>query len=198
METFPRFHDFPERFRRDTLLFFMKEKFCCSCKNIKSLSEFYFTKYGRQSICRKCACIKSKLYREKNPEKWKETKLKCLKKHLDKYREIANKYAKNYRQTRRELANKYAKQYRQNNPEKVYIGNLARKKRTKLQTPLWARRGVIMRRMTEIYRKRPDGYEVDHIIPIKGKIVSGLHVPWNLQYLPIKENRKKRNSFIIQ
>lgn len=39
-------------------------------------------------------------------------------------------------------------------------------------------------------------HEVDHIVPLGGRKVCGLNVPWNLRVIPADENRKKSNHFI--
>jgi len=75
------------------------------------------------------------------------------------------------------------------NPARKYN----RRKDVKDRTPKWVDNNEILL----IYAFCPKGHDVDHIIPLRGLIdgrpVTGLHVPWNLQYLTSTENRKKKN-----
>lgn len=72
-----------------------------------------------------------------------------------------------------------------------YIARKRKRDAMKLKrTPKWLTKEQLVA-ITELYRTCPPGYEVDHIVPLQGKNVSGLHVPWNLQHLPADENRRK-------
>jgi 5-methylcytosine-specific restriction endonuclease McrA len=61
----------------------------------------------------------------------------------------------------------------------------------KQRTPAWADKQKIV----DFYKNCPKGCQVDHVIPLRGTIVSGLHIAENLQYLTAKENRNKSNRY---
>jgi hypothetical protein len=79
----------------------------------------------------------------------------------------------------------YTKEYKTYNATKY---EMAQRK----QTPKWAN----LEKIKDIYINRPKGHHVDHIIPLQGHNVCGLHVENNLQYLTAFENISKGNKFI--
>ena len=84
-----------------------------------------------------------------------------------------------------------ARRYYQRNPGKNIAKSVAYQQRKRKACPLW----VDLKAIEEIYMGCPTGHDVDHIVPLQGETVCGLHVPWNLQYLPASINRAKRNKF---
>ncbi len=61
-----------------------------------------------------------------------------------------------------------------------------------LRIPPWSQTQEI----EKYYQECPEGMQVDPVSPLKGELVSGLHVIENLQYLSAEENLKKGNKFI--
>ena len=77
---------------------------------------------------------------------------------------------------------------------------IARQTRIKKATPSWANLEEIKQFYVEaqhLTKETGIPHEVDHIIPIKGKLVSGLHVPANLQILTEKENQTKNARYEV-
>jgi hypothetical protein len=73
---------------------------------------------------------------------------------------------------------------------KLALGSIRRQERVRLATPQWADR----KKINAIYNNCPKGHHVDHIIPLRGKNVCGLHVHTNLRYLKARANLKKSNK----
>jgi hypothetical protein len=89
-----------------------------------------------------------------------------------------------------EIRTKERKQYKLN-PYRIRFESAKRKANMAQAIPRWAD----LNKIKEIYKNCPFGYEVDHIIPLRGKTVCGLHVETNLQYLTKTENRRKNNIY---
>lgn len=151
--------------------------------------------------CNKQARLKNKCknhyYKEKE-EKYKKSILKAKRKYRVKNKEKLKIYqkstirkiqAKNWRESNKEKCKKASKKFYQSN--KAYSRAKAAKRRAaKLKrTPKWANLQAIQ----VIYANCPPGYHVDHIVPLRGHNVSGLHVEYNLQYLPASQNMSKGN-----
>jgi hypothetical protein len=82
-----------------------------------------------------------------------------------------------------------------NNNKEQYVANRARRRARELNAlPSWADLDAI----AEFYRVKPEGFHVDHIIPLQGKLVCGLHTLNNLQYLTAFDNKSKSNKFEIE
>lgn len=96
-----------------------------------------------------------------------------------------------YRDANKPRKTETTKQWHDSNPGYALAASKQRKLALVRATPLWIDRAIII----QIYANCPAGFHVDHIIPLNGKTVSGLHVPENLQYLPAAENDRKGNKF---
>jgi len=130
---------------------------------------------------------KNKAYQSKHRGVYRARSLKWQKDN----RKDCNLYASKWRWNNRE---KYKKKYNEwtDSNKGLRREGVARRRAKKLRaTPNW----VDLEKIKEIYKNCPDGYQVDHIIPLQGKNVSGLHVPENLQYLTPYDNQSKGHKF---
>lgn len=93
-------------------------------------------------------------------------------------------------------------QYKDRNVDVVRADTSVRKRRHREATPTWLTKEerlqmrelyVQARKLTAVTGER---YVVDHIVPLRGESVCGLHVPWNLRVITQDENLKKSNKLV--
>ncbi|RZK44837.1 MAG: hypothetical protein EOO61_02385 [Hymenobacter sp.] len=79
-----------------------------------------------------------------------------------------------------------------NHPEMYKAANAAARASRSDAVPKWADLIAIL----DIYATCPEGYQVDHIIPLRGETVCGLHVENNLRHIKTSENLSKGNKLL--
>jgi 5-methylcytosine-specific restriction endonuclease McrA len=88
-----------------------------------------------------------------------------------------------------------------NNPARVKAAKIRYEYRLTRATPewltdeQWTEMNAVYFKARRLTRRTGIKHQVDHIVPLKGKNVSGLHVPWNLQILTQQENVTKSNRY---
>ena len=114
----------------------------------------------------------------------------CQMQWRDENRQLLQRISSEWRKKNHAKSLAASSNYRKSNPHR-YAANEARRRAAKLQaTPDWADTAKIQSIYSEASRL---GLEVDHIVPLRGRIVCGLHVEHNMQLLTKAENSSKNN-----
>ena len=145
------------------------EKECTKCKLVKSFEEFEKKKTGKHGIGSWCKPCKSKdRSKYDRAKRYKEYNLAYYYRNKTKWVELKAK-------RRAALLSAVPSWLSENDTLSI--------------------RGAynLSKYLTEISKQK---YEVDHIIPLQGDNVCGLHVPGNLQVISQEKNRRKSNKWV--
>ncbi len=170
---------------------------------------------ARKRTCIDCKRKYKRIYARLHPQKYENTK-EAKKHYYEKNREVLIDKAKTRYQNDKESKRTYDVKRRKDKPNlyresrKCWIKNhpglknadtQTRRARLRSALPKWANKFFI----SEIYnlaalRTKTIGFRwvVDHVIPLRGKFVSSLHVENNLCVIPEKINLKKSNHFSLE
>ena len=176
-------------------------KVCKTCQEIKDLNLFGKDKRSKDEhllYCKRCVSITNRRYRENNPaavilsrEKWNTNNP-----------EKKVEYAKKWEKLNKVASNESSIAWQKRNRDKTASICAKRRAAKLLRTPKWLTEQD-WHKIKDFYKEanrltKLTGikYEVDHILPLQGKHVSGLHHPDNLQILTKHDNLSKGNKKI--
>jgi len=165
----------------------MSEKTCTKCGEAKPVEAFYREKRaadGRRSDCGACNNASRKKWCAANNEKIAPRKKRWAEENYDKVLE-----------TNRRASNKHRKSYPHKNAAQraAYRARLLQQT-IRLTSAQKAEIAAVYAAARDMTLTTGIKHHVDHIIPLNGESVRGLHVPWNLQVLTAAANTSKQNK----
>ncbi|MCP4763385.1 MAG: hypothetical protein GY870_16555 [archaeon] len=198
----------------------MTQKVCPGCKVKKELNSENFGKdkngpNGFKSRCKECKKLENKKYAHSKENYRNENKELINKKSRQRYDdniELEQERSRKYRENNSEKRKETCAQWIKNNPEKVKENyrRWAKNNPAKVAAKAAKRRAALLnatgswtndKKIEALYEERNNLiietgtlHEVDHIYPLQGKDVCGLHTHLNLQILTRFENRSKSNK----
>lgn len=140
----------------------------------------------------------------KNRERWAKNREKYNATHrlwAEKNKEYKKQLDKEYAANNRKRKNANSRAYYQRNKVECAERCARRNRIAKAATPIWANFDSILAKYKEretMSKVTGIVHHVDHIIPLQGKTVCGLHVHNNLRVIPARDNMTKSNKFELQ
>jgi 5-methylcytosine-specific restriction endonuclease McrA len=172
-------------------------KTCWDCKTLKEFTKYSKCKRNKDGFQGRCKACHSKYKKE-----WRAKNIQRISAQNKSYYENNDirSYNAIYRALNRDAVRSAKSEWVKKNIGTVNAQTAKRRSSKMLRTPPWTT-PEMKRQMRLVYveaRELTDktgvSMEVDHIVPLQGETVSGLHVPWNLQILTYKENASKGNK----
>lgn len=162
---------------------------------------------NKKSQSNRCRKAESRRYYEKNKEvikakvrEYSKTRPRKKYKELtEEQKEKKRRWFRDYRARNTEKFKKKDRDYYQRNKDK-YIFNWSNRKAKKLNaTPCWSETEkikILYQKAKWLEQLTGLKYHVDHIVPLQGENVCGLHVWANLQLLEASINISKGNKLL--
>ena len=164
--------------------------------------------YGRVKAWRKAnpekRAAQLQRYAELHPNELAAKYQRYKEKNQEKILEMDRVVSAKYRASHPERVSASKKKYAQENKDAINAA-VAKRKAAKLQrTPSWLTEDDLwmIEQAYELAVIRTEvfgfAWHVDHVYPLQGKLVSGLHTPCNLQVIPWQENLRKGNRLEVR
>ena len=192
-----------------------QEQYKTSSKKWRSINSEKVKEYSRKAYSKEETKQRLEQYRKENPDKIKNRALRYRKENDDKVKKSIRQWRinnpdkvqaiqlryRNNEENKKKLRER-VKNWCKRNPDKSSHNNSKYRTKKLLRSPSWLTKEQLkqIERFYLLSKQFSDltgiKYHVDHVVPLQGKTVSGLHVPWNLQIITAEENMKKHNKLV--